>query len=102
MNLFMTPPVIAMQGKIAHMASASRQDRTKATMKPVKKADMKLTTKGTAEMPCCTRSKMIARGRTARSSTGVLTSVCLNPRSDLAGPYCIEELDILAQNSLVT
>jgi hypothetical protein len=57
MVLFMTPPVIATQGRIEDMANASLQDWTYATMKPVKNADMKLTTKATfSEIPCWTRS----------------------------------------------
>jgi hypothetical protein len=55
--LFMSAPVIPMQGKIEDIARASRHDRMYAKMKPVKKADIKLTHIATfSEVPCWTRS----------------------------------------------
>lgn len=56
-NLFMTAPVIPMQGRIDDIAKASRHDLAKARIKPVKNADKKLTTNATfSEVPCCTKS----------------------------------------------
>jgi len=48
----MKAPEIAIQGKMEHMARASRQLLKNATIKPVKKEAVKLTTRGTfSDMP---------------------------------------------------
>ena len=53
----MIAPVIPMQGKMEERASASCHDRMYARTKPVIKAEMKLTVRGTfSDMPCWTRS----------------------------------------------
>jgi hypothetical protein len=58
-NLFMMPPVMAMQGRIEDMARASLQHRIYAKVKPVRKAEMKLTQSATfSEIPCCTKSRI--------------------------------------------
>ena len=51
-NLFMMAPEINIQGKMEHMARASRQFLKNATMNPEKKQVVKLTTWGTfSDMP---------------------------------------------------
>ena len=51
-NLLMIAPEIAIQGKMEHMARASRQFLKNATTKPVKKQAVKLMARGTfSDMP---------------------------------------------------
>ena len=55
--LFMTAPVMPMHGRIEESASARRQLRTYARMKPVANAARKFTQSATfSEVPICTRS----------------------------------------------
>jgi hypothetical protein len=58
-NLFMTPPVMPMQGMMLVNARASFHDRMYAITKPVRNAEMKLTESATfSDMPCWTRSEV--------------------------------------------
>ena len=62
-NLFITPPVMAMQGRIDERARARRHDLAYARAKPVIKAATKFITKATfSEIPCWTRSKKKEEG----------------------------------------
>jgi hypothetical protein len=60
MNLFMSAPVIAMQGRMELIARASRQFLKYAKINPVKNADIKLTTRATfSDIPCWTKSRCV-------------------------------------------
>jgi hypothetical protein len=57
MNLFIKAPVIERQGRMEHMARASRQFLANAKTKPVTNAEMKVTVSATfSDKACWTKS----------------------------------------------
>ena len=99
----MKAPVIPMQGRIDDIARASLQERAKARMKPVRKAQMKLTTRATfSDMPCCTRS-VEGGGESGRGGGGGgegHTGIGLNAGCDLTCADCVEVGDVLTEYGL--
>jgi hypothetical protein len=56
-NLFITPPIIMMQGRMDDNARARRHDRANARIKPTKNALMKVIARVTfSDIPSCTKS----------------------------------------------
>ena len=105
MNLFITAPVIEMQGRMEHMARASRQFLANAKTKPVKNAEMKLTVRATfSDTPCCTKSGGVGFFRCQYFDIWSVmrelrTGVGLNAGGNFTGANLIEEGNVLAKDS---
>jgi len=105
MNLFISPPVIAMQGTMELKARASRQFLIYAKTKPVTNAEKKLTTIATfSDKPCWTKSGMYVVYAVSidvrREWEEPRTSICLYASGDLASTDLIEKGNILAEDGL--
>jgi hypothetical protein len=102
MNLFMRPPVIAMEGRMALIARASRQFLIYAKTKPVTNAEKKPTTRGTfSDKPCWTKSRMYAVGTGMRQEWAESrTGIRLYASGNLTGTNLVEKGNILAEDGL--
>jgi hypothetical protein len=102
MNLFMTAPEIAMQGRMELIARASRQFLIYAKTKPVTNAEKKPITRGTfSDKPCWTKSGMYAVGTSMRHGwVEPRTGIRLYASGDLASANLVEKGNILAEDGL--
>jgi hypothetical protein len=100
MNLFMSPPDIAMEGKMELIARASRQFLANAKTKPVTNAEKKPTTSGTfSDKPCWTKSGMHAVGTSMiQEREEPRTGICLYASGYLTSTNLVEKSNILAED----